>query len=149
MLVSSLRFSPVQPTSTDKLSAGQAWTVVSFETSKKTGSMLETSETVWFRKYFCPLALAKVTFHCNVDFYLRNDMHVSELQNGDRFRKSGRNISETIWFWKSPDFDFGSISTCFDLHMFVEAPYSKSRTILGWAPKSICKEPQIVVLLCF
>ena len=44
---------------------------------------------------------------------------------------------------------FGSISTCFDVHMFAEAPCSKSRNISGWAPKSICKEPQIVVLLCF
>ena len=45
--------------------------------------------------------------------------------------------------------DLGSIFTVLYVHMFANAPCSKNTSISGWAPKSICKESQIVVLLCY
>ena len=111
---------------------------------KKNWIHVKTSETVRFQKYFRPLALARVVML----IYLPNDMCFRIMKRWPFWKKWAKyfrnhTVSEVTGLY------FGSISTCFDVHMFAEAPCSKSRNISGWAPKSICKEPQIVVLLCF
>ena len=121
MLVSSLWLSPVQPTSTDKSSAGQAWTVVSFETFKKTGSKKKLPKCYHFGNIFAPPSLAKVV----ISIFLYATICISKLLNSDHFRKMGE-IFPKLAFRNSPDLIWAAfsqflMSTCLQRLLAVKA----------------------------